>query len=1813
MGKAKFSKLEIIFITLFCLVVAVACVLIGILATREEGTEDTTFSPTCPSVTAAERIDCIPDQVATKNLCNLRGCCWSPQSDTSVPWCYFSSNHGYKMGGQVQSTPQGFQVLLNRLSSPSLFGNDINTVLLTAEYQTQNRFRFKITDPQNKRFEVPHEHVGTFSGSAASNLKYKVDVQDNPFSIRVTRVSNGAVLFDTSIGPLVYANQFLQLSIKLPSSNIYGVGEHVHKQFQHDVNWKTWPMFSRDSAPSGNMDNLYGVQTFFLCLEDKSGASFGVFLMNSNAMEFALQPAPAVTYRTIGGILDFYVFLGDTPEQVVQEYVKLVGLPALPSYWALGFQLSRYDYGSLDEVKAVVERNRAVGLPYDVQYTDIDYMEARKDFTYDKVKFTDLPNFQRYLHDYGQKYVLILDPAISTERLENDLPYLSYDRGESKKVWINESDGVTPLVGAVWPGRTVFPDFTSPTCTSWWVSECQEFYKEVPYDGLWIDMNEVANFVQGSSNGCKQNELNYPPYTPRILDRLLYSNTLCMDAVQNWGKQYDVHNLFGYSMTLSTQEAIKTIFPGKRSFLLTRSTFAGSGKYAGHWLGDNAATWDQLKWAIPGMLEFGLFGIPYIGADICGFFDDVSEELCRRWMQVGAFYPFSRNHNTELCQPQDPAYFGADSILVKTSKHYLNIRYTLLPYLYTLFYKAHTQGDTVARPVLHEFYSDEATWSVDKQFLWGPGLLISPVLDQGVDTIEAYIPDAVWYDYETGAKLSVRKQKTPLYLPADRMGLHLRGGYVFPTQQPAITTVASRKNPMGLIIALDDNEEATGELFWDDGESAPSDGSRNYIFYEFKVSNNTLQLNVINNNYSDPNNLVFEEIKILGLQEELMTVTVLQNNVEQVSSHNITYNPTDKFAVIKGLQLDLGKSYSLRWTLGTRVSEKFDCYPSAGATKELCEQRGCTWAEDTSGSGLNIPYCYYGSDNSYSISNVQYTASGLAANLTYTNTTARAFERSTSPISTLRLEVIYHSNDMLQFKIYDYANKRYEVPVPLNLPSTPTSSAEQRLYDVTLQTKPFGIQVRRRSTGTVIWDSQLPTFTFSDMFIQISTRLASQYLYGFGETEHTMYRRDMNWHTWGMFTRDQPPGYKLNSYGFQPFYMGLEEDGNAHGVLLLNSNGMDVTFQPTPALTYRTIGGILDFYVVLGPTPESVVQEYTALIGRPVLPPYWALGFQLCRYGYENDSEVAQLVEDMKAARIPYDVQYTDIDYMERQLDFTLSPQFAGLPNLVNKIREEGMRFIIILDPAISGNETNYLAYERGLQKDVFIKWPNSNEIVFGKVWPDYPNVQVNNTLDWDTQVELYRAYTAFPDFFRNSTAEWWATEIMEVYDNPRNASQSLKFDGIWIDMNEPSSFVHGAVWGCRDNELNNPPYVPVLGWREEGLAYKTLCMEGEQQLPDGTRVRHYDVHNLYGWSQTKPTLDVLRNITKERGIIVTRSTYPSSGKWSGHWLGDNTAAWNQLEKSIIGMMEFSLFGISYTGADICGFFSDSEYELCLRWMQLGAFYPYSRNHNGEGSKRQDPVSWNSTFEDISRHVLNIRYSLLPYLYTLMYQANAHGSTVVRPLLHEFVEDRTTWDIQKQFLWGPALLISPVLEQGAVTVNAYLPNARWYDYHTDEYIGFRGEFRNLPAPIDHINLHIRGGHVLVQQSPANTTAYSRKNPLSLIVALNDSQLAEGQLYWDDGVRIDAYEDGVYLLTSFTARQNTLEIKVLHRGYADPNNLKFTTVKTLGLATAVTQLTVLENGIEIPSAHSVSYNTTTQVLLTTQLALELGKDYTLQWS
>ncbi|KAM7133396.1 sucrase-isomaltase, intestinal [Molossus nigricans] len=1776
MARKKFSGLEITLIVLFVIVTIIAIALVAVLATKTSAVEEgsgSTSSPTTTRSTVAPvtgqcpseqndpvnaRINCLPEQFPTKATCELRGCCWRPWNNSVIPWCFFANNHGYT-AEEIKTTNSGLEAKLNRISSPTLFGNDISSVVLTTESQTPSRFRFKITDPNNRRYEVPHQFVKEFTGTTATNALYDIQVTENPFSIKVLRKSNKKVLFDTSIGPLVYSDQYLQISTRLPSEYFYGFGEHIHKRFRHDLYWKTWPIFTRDQLPGDNNNNLYGHQTFFMCIEDTSGKSFGVFLMNSNAMEIFIQPTPIITYRITGGILDFYIFLGDTPEQVVQQYQELIGRPTMPAYWSLGFQLSKWNYKSLDVVKEVVKRNRAAGIPFDTQVTDIDYMEDKKDFTYDKVTFNGLPEFVQDLHDHGQKYVIILDPGIAISKRADGTPYATYERGNAHKVWVNESDGTTTIIGEVWPGLSVYPDFTNPNCIEWWANECSIFHNEVKYDGLWIDMNEVSSFVQGSAKGCNDNKFNYPPFTPDILDKLMYSKTICMDAVQYWGKQYDVHSLYGYSMAIATEKAIQKVFPNKRSFILTRSTFAGSGRHAAHWLGDNTASWEQMEWSITGMLEFGLFGMPLVGADICGFVVNTTEELCRRWMQLGAFYPFSRNHNADEYEHQDPAFFGQNSLLVNSSRHYLNIRYTLLPYLYTLFYKAHKFGETVARPFLHEFYEDTNSWIEDTQFLWGPSLLITPVLKQGAETVSAYIPNATWYDYETGAKRPWKKQRVDMYLPRDKIGLHLRGGYIIPTQQPAVTTTASRKNPLGLIVALDEDNTAKGDFFWDDGETNDTIENGNYILYTFSVSENVLNIICTHSSYQEGTALAFETIKILGLIDTVTQVTVKEND-QPVQTHlNFTYNASNKSLLIHNLKLNLGKNFTVQWNQIFLENERFNCYSDAEpATKKLCEDRGCLWQTTTS----RAPHCYFPRhDNSYLVTSAKYSSMGITVDLQWNAANVRIKRPSTS-ILKLRVEVKYHKNDMLQFKIYDPQNKRYEVPVPLNIPTTPTSTYENRLYDVEIKEKPFGIQIRRRSTGTVIWDSHLPGFTFNDQFIQISTRLPSEYVYGFGEVEHTTFKRDLNWHTCGMFTRDQPPGYKLNSYGFHPYYMALEDGDHAHGVLLLNSNAMDVTFQPTPALTYRMIGGILDFYMFLGPTPEVVTKQYHEVIGRPVMPPYWALGFQLCRYGYRNTSAVQEVYDDMLSAQIPYDVQYTDIDYMERQLDFTIGQEFHDLPQFVDKIRNEGMRYIIILDPAISGNETKYYpAFIRGQQKDVFVKWPNTNDICWAKVWPDLPNVTIDGSLTEDEAVNASRAHVAFPDFFRNSTAEWWAKEIIDFYN------EQMKFDGLWIDMNEPSSFVHGTTTNqCKNRELNYPPYMPELTKRTEGLHFRTMCMETEQILSDGSSVLHYNVHNLYGWSQMKPTYDALQKATGKRGIVISRSTYPTAGRWGGHWLGDNYARWNNLDKSIIGMMEFSLFGISYTGADICGFFNDSEYHLCARWTQLGAFYPYSRNHNVAGTKRQDPASWNQTFSAMARDILNIRYTLLPYFYTQMHEVHAHGGTVIRPLLHEFYHEKATWDIFKQFLWGPAFMVTPVLEPNAVFVQGYVPNARWFDYHTGKDIAVRGVFKEFEAPYDKINLHVRGGYILPCQEPAQNTFHSRQNYMRLIVAADDNQMAQGSLFWDDGETIDTYEKDLYFLVQFNLNKTILTSTILKNGYVNENEMRLGFINIWGIET-----------------------------------------------
>ncbi|KAH9514808.1 hypothetical protein Btru_023694 [Bulinus truncatus] len=628
-----------------------------------------------------------------------------------------------------------------------------------------------------------------------------------------------------------------------------------------------------------------------------------VLLKNTNAMEVLLQPSPdpAITYTTIGGVLDFYIFLGQSPSDVVKHYIQAIGKPVFPPYWSLGFHLCRWGYRNISDMEQVIDRNRAAGIPYDGQWADVDTFHKAYVFTYDRTNWANFPDLVRQLKSYKMHFVTIVDPGIGANNsivseIQTDFPkYNMTDTGLEADIFVKAADNST-LVGEVWPGVTFYPDYTNDDIQDWW-TEWIQFYREdvgVDVDALWIDMNEPSNFVKGSTKGCNQNSLNYPPYLPH-LDGVeekgeLFVKTLCMDSQQTLGRHYDVHSLYAHTMAIRTYKSLEQIFPGKRPWTMTRSSYVGTGHYATKWQGDNQAQWSNMHYSIISLMEFGLFGFPMNGADICGFWLEPSYEMCVRWHQLGAFYPFARNHNGKGDDPvvfkhQDPASFGQD--FVNLVKPVLMTRYKFLPYLYTQMYRAHVDGDIVFKPLFFEFPQDDTTLSIDKQFMLGPAFLISPVLEDRLREVKAYFPQGRWFDYTTGERIHSEGQHVILPTPLEKFNLHIRGGHIVPWQTPAATTEDSRKNDLGLLVALGPDNTASGELFWDDGLSTVN--ATNYDLIKFSVVK-TGELTIQPLVKSDSNvgdNLFFKSIVIYGLSRLPQKFYV---NGVQLAESSIHYN-----------------------------------------------------------------------------------------------------------------------------------------------------------------------------------------------------------------------------------------------------------------------------------------------------------------------------------------------------------------------------------------------------------------------------------------------------------------------------------------------------------------------------------------------------------------------------------------------------------------------------------------------------------------------------------------------------------------------------------------------------------------------------------------------------------------------------------------------------------------------------------------------------------------------------------------------------------
>ncbi|XP_029913099.1 lysosomal alpha-glucosidase isoform X2 [Myripristis murdjan] len=864
--------------------------------------EDLTDAPRDDQCAMAleNRFDCARDRALSKTECEDRGCCYAPVPDTGgPPWCFYPRLYsGYKMG-PLTPTLRGHAATLVR-ANPSYLPRDITTLRLEVMEETAGRLHLTLKDPSSQRYEVKLPVGKPRSNGNTQDPLYAIEFQPDPFGFIVRRQSNGRVIMNTTVAPLLFADQYLQLSTTLASSLVSGLGEH-YTPLLLDTNWTSLTLWNRDMAPHGNA-NLYGSHPFYI-VQEEDGLAHGVFLLNSNAMEVTLQPTPALTWVTVGGILDLYVFMGPDPQSVVRQYLQVIGYPMMPPYWSLGFHLCRWGYTTTNATRMVAQHMHNANFPLDVQWNDLDYADKRRVFTFDPQRFGDLPEMVEEFHQRGMKYILILDPGISSTSPPGTYP--PFDDGLKRDVFIKNATGQT-LIGRVWPGQTAFPDFTNLETRRWWEDCIRAFHAKVPVDGLWIDMNEPASFVQGSVEGCPDSDLENPPYTPEVVGGQLNSGTLCMSAQQRLSTHYNLHNVYGLTEASATHSALVKV-RGKRPFVLSRSSFSGIGRFSGVWTGDVRSNWEQLRYSIPAVLQFSLFGVPLVGADICGFEGDTTEELCVRWMQLGAFYPFMRNHNDRLNAPQEPYVFGQQA--QEAMRSALNLRYSLLPFLYTLFCHAHTSADTVARPLFMEFPTDPNCQAIDRQFLWGNSLLISPVLEQGAVELSAYLPQGTWYSLHNGQPFYSKGQYLLLPAPLDTINIHVREGHIIPQQEPALTTTASRRNPFVLTVALSSAGWAFGDLFWDDGDSLGTIETGNYCYVIFiagqsQVVSDPLKLN------GALDGLVLGGLRVFGVPSPPRSVLA---NGEKV--WDFTYYTDTKALTVTSLALPMSKVFTVQWTL----------------------------------------------------------------------------------------------------------------------------------------------------------------------------------------------------------------------------------------------------------------------------------------------------------------------------------------------------------------------------------------------------------------------------------------------------------------------------------------------------------------------------------------------------------------------------------------------------------------------------------------------------------------------------------------------------------------------------------------------------------------------------------------------------------------------------------------------------------------------------------------------------------------------------------
>ena len=607
-------------------------------------------------------------------------------------------------------------------------------------------------------------------------------------------------------------------------------------------------------------------------------------------------------------------------------------------------------------------------------------------------------------------------------------------------------------------------------------------------------------------------------------------------------------------------------------------------------------------------------------------------------------------------------------------------------------------------------------------------------------------------------------------------------------------------------------------------------------------------------------------------------------------------------------------------------------------------------------------------------------------------------------------------------------------------------------------------------------------------------------VYGLGEMPRGINKR--GWHYITNNTDESRHSEdKLSFYGAHNFL--LVRDGSTCFGLFVDFPGKvyyDIGYTRHDLFSFHTETPDYDLYLLSGGNENAICKEFRTLIGRSYIPPKWAFGLAQSRWGYKTEEDVREVARQYKEHDLPLDMICMDIDYMQDYADFTVNKErFPDLAKLSADLKAQGIRLVPIIDAGVRIDPNDPTCTE-GVEKGYFCKKADGTPFV-AAVWPG-------------------KAY--FADFLRPEVREWFGHKYKALTD--------CGIEGFWNDMNEPSLFYSPerlraflndmAALREKDN-IEQEEFFPRVIGGAMGLMNSPADYASFYHEVDGQKVRHDQVHNLYGGSMTRAAGEAFADLRPgQRTLLYSRSSFIGSHRYGGIWLGDNNSSWAQLLANIQMMPSVQMCGFLYSGADLCGFSSDTTPDLALRWLEFGLLTPLMRNHSAVGTRMQEYYCFPEVLPAV-RNMIRLRYALLPYLYSEFMKAALENTSYFRPLAFDYPDDPDAREVEDQLLLGEGLMAAPVYVQNAHGRHVYLPEPmkllrlRAVDDYDEEILPAGHHY--IRCALDEVLLFLRPGHIVPVAQPANNTSELDDASLTLWSFLPDGESAEYRMYRDDGV------------------------------------------------------------------------------------------------